>query len=126
MTINQMRQKLGRIMEPLFSLEEYQQTYTMIASQITDEGEIAATVHRYADHVDSFVAVLGEHVGDKRMLYNIVMISNPLVLYSFFVRYHLITQHLIASDQAAERSAPTRNREFLTEVFVDLWREIDV
>lgn len=127
MTINQIRQKLGRIVGPLFTMPEFQQVYQMIHAQIADdEDEVAATIHHYADNVNSFVAVFGEHIGDSRMLYNIVKISNPLVIFSLFARYHLITQYLMAEDQSKERKVPTYNREFLTEIFVDLWDEINV
>ncbi len=126
MTINQTRQKLGRLVEPIFSLNVFQNTYSMIASQVKSTNLSLATVHQYSENVNSLVAVMAEHLGDEHMLYNIVMASNPLVIYALFARYHAITQYLVAADQSHERFAPTRNRNFFIDVFIDLWREIDV
>ena len=119
MTTFQVREKLGKLVNGVFT-KSFSEKYTMIASQILDVS-IASTVAMHSDSADAYITLASKHIDDPKMLENLALCANPLVVFVVFARYHSMTQRFGTVDQKMNWSFPDESSSFLVAVLVDEW-----
>lgn len=122
MTINETRQKLYGILKHLFT-DAFAQKYEMISAQ-SNLDTADGIMRTYANDVEALILLVGEFSDKPDVLSRLARIANPLVVFAFFYRYHLMTQFLVASPQDEVRDFPTDDKGFFKAIMIDLFNEM--
>ena len=124
MTVNQMRQKLGRIVTKVFT-PSFSAKYEMISKQtLTLPRSADSLVTTYAEDADAYIRLASQLLSDQASLDDLSRAANPLVIYVVFFRYHFVTQFLIAANQEEERVFPSQDAAFLRAVLIKNWKSL--
>ena len=120
MTVNEIRVRLGKIMMDSFT-EEFSRKYEVGVRQITKNPLIA---DKYVDASTDFIDKLMFIWGDYKKIDKLVRTSNPVLIYTFYIRYYSLTQELIGRNQNELVSVPDSDRDFFRFVLTDFWMDI--
>ena len=122
MTVNEIRQQLGEIVEQVYT-KDFTGKFNMIMNQLKPGTELF-TVETYSDEIDAFITLASTMIGKKHMLETLSKVANPLVVYGVFYRYHVVTQFLMSSQQSDQRILPLNESSFFKAVLIDLAKEL--
>lgn len=117
-TVNDVRVRLGKIMSPIIH-EQIHKRYTLYKPY--DPMQVA---FECTDKVDALVTNLSNHLYDDDYWISLLLKAEDDVLFSFIIRYHILTQTLVEKDQEQQLSMPDSDSVFFTLLMVDFWKQI--
>lgn len=123
MTTQEVREKLGGIMESITTFQ-FSEKYRMIRSQLIPEF-VSSTISTHSDAADAYISLASKHVSDEVMLNNLSLCANPLVVFVVYFRYHRLTQVFMNSDPKKVWNFSDESGVFLTNVLIDEWRTLN-
>lgn len=122
-TINQVRVRLGKIMERVFT-PSFHDVYEDIAEQMGGDVEkLMAIINSHADTIDAYVHVLSEHLLDTNTIERINCFVHPLVAYGFYNRYYILSRCLMEKNQEELLMVAAPEKDFFTDILISYWRD---
>jgi transcriptional antiterminator Rof (Rho-off) len=124
MTINEVRVRLGKIVTKVFT-ESFAEVYEMMSDQLEDADKVAGVISDYLRFADAYIEVMsGEIQSPREKLDKINSFTHPLIIFSVFMRYHLVTQDLISRDQKEKVIMPGDDKGFFRELLITYWESL--
>lgn len=117
-TINDIRVRLGKIMNNLMD-NEINEKFRSI-SFLSPE-KIALN---YDIETDKFVIELSKNLYDKDYWKNKILSAKQEVFFTFFLRYHILTNELINRDQTLPANVPENDEDFFIVLMNSLWKSL--
>lgn len=120
-SVKETRVRLGEIMEKIF-IEDFTVKYNSISKQVENIAD--QILQQEQSNTDAYTLLISKNIDNNDCLMNINKTASPLVVFTFFMRYHFVTSHLIQSNQEQTLNFPSDDGDFVEEIFINYWIEI--
>lgn len=117
-TINDIRVRLGKIMINLMD-NEINEKFRSINFLYPEKIAL-----KYDIETDEFVIELSKNLYDKDYLKNKILSAKQEVFFTFFLRYHILTNELINRDQTLPANVPENDEDFFIVLMNSLWKSL--
>lgn len=115
-TINDIRVRLGKIMNNLMD-NEINEKFRSISFLYPEKIAL-----NYDIETDKFVIELSKKLYDKDYCKNKILAAKQEVFFTFFLRYHILTNELINRAQTLPANVPENDDEFFFVLMNSLWK----
>lgn len=115
-TINDIRVRLGKIINNLMD-NEINEKFRSISFLCPEKIAL-----NYDIETDKFVIELSKKLYDKDYCKNKILAAKQEVFFTFFLRYHILTNELINRAQTLPANVPENDDEFFIVLMNSLWK----
>lgn len=113
------RSRLGTLMSDILT-DDVARTYAVYRSKTQESPE--DIINRCAGQTDNLVQKLSACLSSPERIASLMQSASPDVIFTFFVRYHLLTQYLVSHTQDAPANVPEGSSAFFQVMMTDFWR----
>lgn len=117
-TVNDIRVRLGRIMEAILD-DEINQKYRSITFFHSD---LVGTT--FDKETNDLVLTLSHHLYQNDYWKKILLSVKPEVLSTFIIRYHILSTSLAERNQSLPANVPEQDSEFFVVMMNQLWKSV--
>lgn len=117
-TVNDIRVRLGRIMEAILD-DEINQKYRSITFFHSD---LVGTT--FDKETNDLVLTLSQHLYQNDYWKKILLSVKPEVLSTFIIRYHILSTSLAERNQFLPANVPEQDSEFFVVMMNQLWKSV--
>lgn len=115
-TVNDIRVRLGKILEGLFT-PELNEKYVAFRPEIPEQ-----IMLDYSEQTDQIVSDLSKHLRNKPYCRNLLNTIPIEVFFTFFMRYHFLTCYLKAKPQGSPANMPEKDSIFFEILLNSMWK----
>lgn len=115
-TVREIRARLGKIMESMMC-DEIQDIYTKVSTDFPEK-----VMAKYSDEADNLVNELSEHLFEQDHWIATITAKQPEVFFTFFMRYHLLTNYFANHNQDSPANMPKDDKKFFIVLLTDFWK----
>lgn len=121
-TVTKLREKLASIVPKIFTSE-----YAAIYESMSDmsQEDAAEIVTSTIDETNSLIVVFANCLNDPYQISSIINQTQPLLLFSLYMRYYYLTQYLMSTDQNKLFSLRENDKDFLLDVLIGIFYNFD-
>lgn len=113
------RSRLGALMTDILT-DDVARTYAVFRSKTQEPPEYI--INRCAGQTDNLVQKLSACLSSPEQIASLMQSASPDVIFTFFVRYHLLTQYLVSHTKDAPANVPEGSSAFFQVMMTDFWR----
>ena len=121
-TVTKLREKLASIVPKIFTSE-----YAAVYESMSDMSQEDATelVTSTIDETNSLIVIFANCLNDPYQISSIINQTQPLLLFSLYMRYYYLTRHLMSTDQNKLFSLRENDKDFLLDVLIGIFYNFD-
>lgn len=121
-TVTKLREKLASIVPKIFTSE-----YAAIYESMSDmsQEDAAEIVTSTIEDTNSLIVVFANCLNDPYQISSIINQTQPLLLFSLYMRYYYLTQYLMSTDQNKLFSLRENDKDFLLDVLIGIFYNFD-
>lgn len=117
--ISDIRSRLGDMMSNVLT-GDVAHTYADYVTKLKTSPE--TIINRCARQTDDLIQTLSHYLNNPKRIASLMQITTPDVVFTFFVRYHLLTQYLACHVQGAPANVPDDDKTFFVVMMTKFWR----
>lgn len=121
-TVTKLREKLASIVPKIFTSE-----YAAVYESMSDMSQEDATeiVTSTIDETNSLIVIFANCLNDPYQISSIINQTQPLLLFSLYMRYYYLTRYLMSTDQNKLFSLRENDKDFLLDVLIGILYNFD-